>query len=407
MAQLWGGRFTKATDQMVYDFNASIGFDQKLFAQDVRGSRAHVKMLAKVGVITEGERDEILKGLDGIEADVLYGVHHLVDAVAGALEALCKDGIRLVEEEDRGLGPLAAHLRIGVEHAFHYLLGVPDPLALELGHVHREDVSAGAAGELVYAGGLSGAGTSGEKNGEALAHAHLLETLLDPFEVRILEEAGQALHLLGLFRIVEEAAGLDGFRLHDIGPLVLTLADELHVPEELLDEMDLDMSELPEGMGLGEMYLEFTEDSKMKIYVSLDMSGLMYLDDNAGFYMSGVTIGKEFITNYGDSLMISVGDQENIIFERIGDPDKSTYYGKYSAEAMFGSADEGKEYIIDFKGPKQCFIEVFNESVYNFDEAAGKLSLEGRAHSADVEFSGDKMYWTTEAGEKVSFDRIS
>lgn len=178
-------------------------------------------------------------------------------------------------------------------------------------------------------------------------------------------------------------------------------------PEELLDEMDLDMSELPEGMGLGEMYLEFTEDSKMKIYVSLDMSGLMYLDDNAGFYMSGVTIGKEFITNYGDSLMISVGDQENITFERIGDPDKSTYYGKYSAEAMFGSADEGKEYIIDFKGPKQCFMEFFNESVYNFDEAAGKLSLEGRAHSADVEFSGDKMYWTTEAGEKISFDRIS
>ena len=73
MAQLWGGRFTKATDQMVYDFNASIGFDQKLFAQDVGGSRAHVKMLAKVGVITEGERDEILKGLDGIEADVNSG----------------------------------------------------------------------------------------------------------------------------------------------------------------------------------------------------------------------------------------------------------------------------------------------------------------------------------------------
>ena len=42
MAQLWGGRFTKSTDQMVYDFNASIGFDQKLFAQDVRVSRALV-----------------------------------------------------------------------------------------------------------------------------------------------------------------------------------------------------------------------------------------------------------------------------------------------------------------------------------------------------------------------------
>lgn len=73
MAQLWGGRFTKSTDQMVYDFNASIGFDKKLFAQDVRGSRAHVKMLASVGVITEAERDEILAGLDSIEADVNSG----------------------------------------------------------------------------------------------------------------------------------------------------------------------------------------------------------------------------------------------------------------------------------------------------------------------------------------------
>ncbi|MBO6282481.1 MAG: argininosuccinate lyase, partial [Pseudobutyrivibrio sp.] len=73
MAQLWGGRFTKSTDQMVYDFNASISFDKKLFEQDVRGSRAHVKMLAAVGVITEGERDEILKGLDSIETDVNAG----------------------------------------------------------------------------------------------------------------------------------------------------------------------------------------------------------------------------------------------------------------------------------------------------------------------------------------------
>ncbi|SFO01022.1 argininosuccinate lyase [Pseudobutyrivibrio sp. UC1225] len=73
MAQLWGGRFTKSTDQMVYDFNASISFDKKLFAQDVRGSRAHVKMLASVGVITDKERDQILAGLDSIEADVNLG----------------------------------------------------------------------------------------------------------------------------------------------------------------------------------------------------------------------------------------------------------------------------------------------------------------------------------------------
>ncbi len=73
MAQLWGGRFTKACDQMVYDFNASIGFDKKLFAQDLRGSRAHVTMLAKVGVLTEEERDAILAGLKSIEEDVTSG----------------------------------------------------------------------------------------------------------------------------------------------------------------------------------------------------------------------------------------------------------------------------------------------------------------------------------------------
>ena len=73
MAQLWGGRFTKATDQLVYDFNASIGFDQRFFAEDIMGSKAHVKMLAKQGILTEEERDEILVGLEGIEKDVADG----------------------------------------------------------------------------------------------------------------------------------------------------------------------------------------------------------------------------------------------------------------------------------------------------------------------------------------------
>ena len=73
MAQLWGGRFQKATDEKVYAFNASIGFDQRLFHEDLRGSRAHVKMLAKQGILTEEERDQILVGLDGIEKDVEEG----------------------------------------------------------------------------------------------------------------------------------------------------------------------------------------------------------------------------------------------------------------------------------------------------------------------------------------------
>ena len=73
MAQLWGGRFTKKTDQMVYDFNASIGFDRRLYRQDIEGSMAHVKMLAKQQILTEQERDQILEGLAGILKDVEDG----------------------------------------------------------------------------------------------------------------------------------------------------------------------------------------------------------------------------------------------------------------------------------------------------------------------------------------------
>lgn len=73
MAQLWGGRFTKETDQLVYNFNASIGFDQKFYRQDIKGSIAHVAMLAKQGILTEDEREQITKGLQGILEDVESG----------------------------------------------------------------------------------------------------------------------------------------------------------------------------------------------------------------------------------------------------------------------------------------------------------------------------------------------
>ena len=61
MAQLWGGRFTKETDQLVYDFNASISFDRLLFHQDIEGSIAHVSMLGKQGIVTEDEMNAIIK----------------------------------------------------------------------------------------------------------------------------------------------------------------------------------------------------------------------------------------------------------------------------------------------------------------------------------------------------------
>ena len=61
MAQLWGGRFTKETDQLVYNFNASITFDQKFYRQDIEGSMAHVNMLEKQGILTEQEKADILQ----------------------------------------------------------------------------------------------------------------------------------------------------------------------------------------------------------------------------------------------------------------------------------------------------------------------------------------------------------
>ena len=91
MAQLWGGRFTKETDKLVYNFNASINFDKKFYKQDMEGSIAHVKMLASVGILTEEERNQIITGIEGILRDVENGsliimeeyedIHSFVEAV--------------------------------------------------------------------------------------------------------------------------------------------------------------------------------------------------------------------------------------------------------------------------------------------------------------------------------------
>lgn len=79
MAQLWGGRFTKDTDELVYRFNASISFDQKFFSQDIEGSIAHVVMLQKQGILTKDEKDAIVKGLTGIRDDVESGKLEITD----------------------------------------------------------------------------------------------------------------------------------------------------------------------------------------------------------------------------------------------------------------------------------------------------------------------------------------
>jgi len=89
--KLWGGRFTKQTNQLVHNFNESISFDQKFYRQDIKGSIAHVTMLAKQGILSEEDRDAIIGGLNSILEDLENGaleittehedIHSFVEAV--------------------------------------------------------------------------------------------------------------------------------------------------------------------------------------------------------------------------------------------------------------------------------------------------------------------------------------
>jgi argininosuccinate lyase len=69
--KLWGGRFTEATDAFVQRFTASVDFDRRLFQQDIDGSAAHAKMLAKAGILTADEVSQILEGLESIRQDII------------------------------------------------------------------------------------------------------------------------------------------------------------------------------------------------------------------------------------------------------------------------------------------------------------------------------------------------
>lgn len=71
--QQWGGRFSEATDEFVARFTASVDFDKRLYRQDIQGSIAHAHMLAKVGVLTEDERDAIVRGLGEIRIEIERG----------------------------------------------------------------------------------------------------------------------------------------------------------------------------------------------------------------------------------------------------------------------------------------------------------------------------------------------
>lgn len=69
----WGGRFTETTDAFVQAFTASVGFDRRLYAQDIRGSMAHAAMLARIGVLSAAELDAIVTGLRTIQTEIETG----------------------------------------------------------------------------------------------------------------------------------------------------------------------------------------------------------------------------------------------------------------------------------------------------------------------------------------------
>ena len=71
--KLWGGRFTQPTDAFVEAFTASVTFDQRLYKHDIQGSIAHARMLAKVGVLQAAEAEDIVNGLNDIEAQIERG----------------------------------------------------------------------------------------------------------------------------------------------------------------------------------------------------------------------------------------------------------------------------------------------------------------------------------------------
>ncbi|MBR6358890.1 MAG: argininosuccinate lyase, partial [Lachnospiraceae bacterium] len=71
--KLWGGRFTKEENSTVHSFNESLSFDHRFWKQDIRGSKAHVTMLASSGIITDAEKESIINALDSIYDDIESG----------------------------------------------------------------------------------------------------------------------------------------------------------------------------------------------------------------------------------------------------------------------------------------------------------------------------------------------
>ena len=147
MAQLWGGRFTKETDQLVYNFNASISFDKRFYAQDIRGSIAHVMMLARQGILTDIEKEQIIEGLEGILDDVEQGklvisdkyedIHSFVEATL--IDRIGEPGKKLHTGRSRN-DQVALDMKLYIRDEVHMLDNLVEEILLAILTIMEENV---------------------------------------------------------------------------------------------------------------------------------------------------------------------------------------------------------------------------------------------------------------------------
>lgn len=92
----WSGRFAGSTEKLMEKFNASIGFDKRLYKMDIEGSRAQTRALARMGILTKGERERVLAGLNRVEREIDSGALPLTDDLEDIHMAVEKRLIELV-----------------------------------------------------------------------------------------------------------------------------------------------------------------------------------------------------------------------------------------------------------------------------------------------------------------------
>ena len=146
--RMWGGRFATGPDAIMEEINASIGFDQRLYKQDIAGSIAHATMLAEVGILTQADRDAIITGLKAVLAEIetnKFTFSRSLEDIHMNVESRLKDVIgdaagRLHTARSRN-DQVATDFRLYVRDAIDTLLAQVKTLQLALVKRAEEEVA--------------------------------------------------------------------------------------------------------------------------------------------------------------------------------------------------------------------------------------------------------------------------